>query len=172
MGLHERHRQYSQPLKQTTLGIISRGDSLVLAMKKRGFGAGKWNFAGGKNEPGESGQECVIREVEQEFGTKIKPPKLVAILYFYFVDVPPEKDWDQKCSVFEIDHWQGEPAESEEMAPRWWLKSDIPYDQMWPADRDWLEPVLAGNVVTGYFLFNSEQQCLETEIVLGRLVDE
>ena len=34
---------------------------ILLGMKKRGFGAGKWNGFGGKLEPGESVQEAAKR---------------------------------------------------------------------------------------------------------------
>ncbi len=98
--------------------------------------------------------------------------RLVAILYFYFADVDPEKGWDQKCYVYEVGDWQGEPQESNEMAPRWWDANEIPYDEMWPADRHWIEPVLKGNLLTGYFLFTSKDECLDYQISVGKLVDE
>ena len=37
-------------------------------MKKRGFGAGKWNGFGGKVEPGETIVEAAVREVKEECG--------------------------------------------------------------------------------------------------------
>lgn len=172
MNLTEHLRTYSWPLRQTTLGIIRRSDEVNLAMKKRGFGVGKWNFPGGKNEPGELPEQCIIRETVQEFGTTIRQLKLVAILYFYFVDVPSEKGWDQKCYVFEALEWEGEPTESDEMAPRWWGITGLPYHEMWPADEHWIKPVLRGEVVTGQFLFTKEQSCLEYKIVAGQIIDQ
>lgn len=40
--------------KELTLVIIRRGTEILLGMKKRGFGAGKWNGFGGKLESGET----------------------------------------------------------------------------------------------------------------------
>lgn len=40
--------------KVLTLVIIRRGTEILLGMKKRGFGAGKWNGFGGKLESGET----------------------------------------------------------------------------------------------------------------------
>ena len=40
--------------KVLTLAFIRDGDQLLLGMKKRGFGAGKWNGFGGKVDPGET----------------------------------------------------------------------------------------------------------------------
>jgi len=164
------HRGYDRPLKPTTLGILRRDDHICLAMKKRGFGVGLWNFAGGKTEPGETARDGVKREIKQEFGTVVKRARLVAQLYFYFADVPVEKNWDQCCSVFAIDTWRGEPGESEEMAPRWWRRDHLPYAKMWAADRDWIEPVLDGYRLTGFFLFSANGECLDQQITLGRII--
>ena len=172
MNLNDYRRNYNLPLRMTTLGILRQGDHVFLGMKKRGFGAGKWNFPGGKGKEGEAPERCVIRETRQEFKTRIGTLHLVAILYFYFADVDPIKGWDQKCYVFAVDSWSGQPQESGEMLPQRWPIAAIPYEQMWPADRHWIEPVLSGEVLTGYFLFTAEPKCLEHQIVPGQIIDE
>ena len=43
---------------------------------------GKWNGLGGKLEPGESPEECVIREVHEESGLEIRQPKYRGLLIF------------------------------------------------------------------------------------------
>lgn len=43
-------------------------NQILLAMKKRGFGAGKWNGAGGKINAGETIEEATTREVDEELG--------------------------------------------------------------------------------------------------------
>ncbi len=173
MNLTEHHARYVDGLKKTTLGVISRPtDEVCLAMKRRGFGAGKWNFSGGKVQPGETVEDCHIRETKEEFQTSIRSLRLVAILYFYFSDVPVERGWNQKCYVFVAEEWEGEPQESEEMLPKWWKRGQFPYSEMWQADEYWMEPVLDGNILTGYFLFTSGGECLEHTIVLGKIIDE
>jgi len=174
MNLTEQHRAHVGGLRQTTLGIIRKGDQVSLAMKKRGFGAGMWNFPGGKTEEdiGELPEDCIVREVLQEVNTQILEVRLVAILYFYFSDVRPEERWNQKCYVYEAVDWEGEPTESEEMAPKWWKCSSIPYHEMWPADQSWIEPVLSGKILTGYYLFTKEPVCLEQRIILDQIIDE
>lgn len=174
MNLAEYRRIYAGKLRKTTLGIIRKGDLVSLAMKKRGFGAGKWNFPGGKTEEdtNESPEDCIVRETLDEFGTKLGKVNLVAILYFYFSDVDPEKRWNQQCYVYEAKKWEGEPVESDEMAPKWWKRSNIPYHEMWQEDKSWMEPVLDGKILTGYFLFTSKDECLEKEIIIGRIIDD
>ena len=41
-------------------------NEILLGMKKRGFGTGKWNGFGGKIENGESAEQGAIRELEEE----------------------------------------------------------------------------------------------------------
>lgn len=74
---------------------------MLLAMKKRGFGVGKFNGVGGKVEVGESEQEAAIREAEEEIGVKIKlrEAEPYGVLKFYF-DGKPE--WNQVCHVFVV----------------------------------------------------------------------
>jgi 8-oxo-dGTP diphosphatase len=43
---------------------------------------GKWNGLGGKLEPGESPEACVIREVREESGLEIRRPKYRGLLIF------------------------------------------------------------------------------------------
>ena len=45
--------------------------SLLLGLKKRGFGAGKWNGFGGKPESGESVRAAAIREMHEESGLSL-----------------------------------------------------------------------------------------------------
>ena len=174
MNLTEHRRAHVGSLRKTTLGIIRKGDLVNLAMKKRGFGEGKWNFSGGKTEEelNESPEDCVVRETRDELGTDLIKVRLVAILYFYFSDVAPEKRWNQKCYVYEAEKWEGDPAESEEMAPKRWKRHNIPYHEMWQEDESWIEPVLDGKILTGYFLFTSKDECLEKKIVIGQIIDE
>ena len=43
--------------------------------------------------------------------------------------------------------FSGDPAESDEIAPRWFAESALPFGQMWDDARHWLPRVLAGQHV-------------------------
>lgn len=144
-------------MKQTTLTFLLRKDpqngrEILLAMKKRGFGVGRWNGTGGKLKEGETPAEAAARETEEEIGVKIQPHELtkVAILIFHFAEKP---DWDQECHVFTAVKWSGEPSESEEMKPAWYKMEDVPFKDMWVDDPHWLPAVLAGKKVRAEFTF-------------------
>ncbi|HEU5121620.1 MAG TPA: NUDIX domain-containing protein, partial [Candidatus Saccharimonadales bacterium] len=52
--------------KVCTLLFLKKDNRILLAMKKRGFGAGRYNGIGGKIEAGESVEAALIRECQEE----------------------------------------------------------------------------------------------------------
>ena len=125
-------------------------EEICLAMKKRGFGANRWNGTGGKVNQNESIEETMIRETLEEIEVKIKDFYKVAELSFTF---PHKKEWDQKVHTFFVKKWDGEPKETEEMKPKWFSVKRIPYNKMWPSDIYWLPKVLNKNIIKASFVF-------------------
>lgn len=121
-------------------------------MKKRGFGGGKWNGAGGKVEPGETVLAAAIRECREEIGVTPINPKLAGELHFF--DLP---DIEHYCYIYVATQWQGEPRESEEMRPQWFAESAIPYADMWPDDFIWMPLMLAGKLFKGTVTVENNQ---------------
>jgi 8-oxo-dGTP pyrophosphatase MutT (NUDIX family) len=156
-------------MKYSTLCILHRNKEILLAMKKRGFGVGRWNGVGGKVGPDESIEDAVIRETEEEIGVRIEPGDLnkVAILHFNFINKP---EWDQETHVYYISTWTGEPTESEEMKPQWYLETEIPFHSMWEDDPHWLPRIIKGEKVRGKFTFD-ENQKLQDGFTVSRLVE-
>jgi 8-oxo-dGTP diphosphatase len=59
------------------VGIIIRdGDVLLCQRKKSARYALKWEFPGGKHEPGETAEECLHRELQEELGIMVAGPRL------------------------------------------------------------------------------------------------
>lgn len=142
-------------MRQDTLLFLLRGDEICLAMKKRGFGAGKLNGVGGKVQPGEAIEAAAVREAKEEVGVVIDPADIVKVgaLHFAFEKKP---EWEIQCHVFFARQWAGEPQESEEMAPEWCARNAIPFERMWVDDKYWLPAVLRGDYVQGDFLFTED----------------
>lgn len=154
-------RDKSSGLKRYTLliGCVKFGeeDHVLLGFKRRGFGKGKWNGFGGKVEDGESVRQAALRELYEEAGVHCvgdghqtsarctlsssegQQFRWAGTLYFTF-------DKDAFPNMF-VDLFSGiicacrQPRASEEMEPRWFPCSQIPYEQMWPDDAVWL-PIL------------------------------
>lgn len=154
-------------MKHTTLLFLLRDDHILLAMKKRGFGVGRWNGVGGKIETGESIEQAAVRECTEEIGVKPHSLTKVARLSFVFPDDTP----DILTHVFATKSWKGEPIETEEMAPQWFRLTDIPYHAMWQDDKLWLPHVLDGKKVIASFGFDNNENMLDDATVLN-LVDE
>ena len=133
-------------MKVVTLLFLRREGEILLAMKKRGFGEGKWNGVGGKVESGESIVAGAIRECQEEICVMPEHPKLVGRLTFYDEADP---DFCHDTHIFVATKWQGVPVETEEMRPRWFAETEIPYDRMWLDDRLWMPLLLQGKLFQG-----------------------
>jgi len=136
---------------------------ICLAMKKRGFGVGRWNGVGGKvgDKHKETIEEAARRETKEEIGVDIGDLCKVAELTFYF---PHNPAWDQQAHVFFAENWRGELSESDEMNPKWFLVDEIPYQKMWPDDEFWLPEILRGNLLKATFKFGENNVILEKKV--------
>lgn len=130
--------------------MVHQHPRVLLGMKKRGFGAGRWNGFGGKVNPDETLEENVVRELEEECGITAKDIRKKAVLNFFFEHEPSEYI---EVNVFGIYDFKGEPAESEEMRPKWFQIDEIPYDLMWPDDIYWHNLFFEGKKFKGNFYF-------------------
>jgi len=129
-------------------------------MKKRDFGAGRWNGFGGKVRDGETIEQAALRELEEEARISAREKNLIYAgqLKFYF---KPHPEWAQSMHIYLLRKWKGEPVETDEMKPRWFPIDAIPYDQMWVDDRRWLPQVLNGVKIEGEFYFADEGMIVE-----------
>ena len=142
-------------------GPDGRVARVLLAMKKRGFGAGWYNGAGGKLEAGESYEDAAVRETSEEIG--IRPRGLVQLMEVRFV-FPHRPDWDQLTRVYLCDAWDGDPVESDEMKPEWFDVADVPYAKMWPSDDQWVPRVLAGEKLVGEIEFAPDNSAVRVDL--------
>ena len=51
--------------------LIEKDDCIFAAKRAYGFLKGRWEFPGGKIEAGESGEQAIIREIQEELDTII-----------------------------------------------------------------------------------------------------
>ncbi len=60
-------------MKEVTAAIILKSNRVLIAKRAPGENlAGKWEFPGGKIEPGETPQECLKREIREELDVDIE----------------------------------------------------------------------------------------------------
>jgi len=155
MGLREYEQSLNTPLRQATVMLLVRDDEVLLAMKKRGFGVGKYNGVGGKPNPDEDILQTAIRESQEEIEVTPLEPKKVAILNYHF---PLQANWGQQVHIFIATKWQGEPVETEEMKPKWFKVKEMPFKEMWVDDEVWMPKVFAGALLKGSFMFGENEK--------------
>jgi 8-oxo-dGTP diphosphatase/2-hydroxy-dATP diphosphatase len=178
----------STPTRLYTLLLLTRSlsdgrEMVLLGLKKRGFGKGKWNGFGGKveNDKGETIKQAVIREMEEESGIKIplQAVELVGILIQEFVE-PDGAGWKRanehekalEIHVFRClyDESMGEAVESEEMKVQWWPMNSVPFNEMWADDKIWWpETMEKKNKILGYFQFHGNETIVKHQM---KIVEE
>ncbi len=113
------------------MGAAIVRDGRVLAARRTApaSAAGRWEFPGGKVEPGESDAASLVREIEEELGVRIRVLRWLA---------GAEEIGEQyllKVALAEVE--EGEPRPAEHDAVRWlaaeelddvpWLDADRPF---------------------------------------------
>ena len=117
----------------TTLCYIEK-DGCYLMMhrikKEKDVNQGKWIGVGGHFEPGESPEECLLRETKEETGLTLTSWKFRGIVTFIAEGWPSE----YMC-LFTADGFTGELSECGEGVLKWVKKEDVFQLNLWEGDR-------------------------------------
>ena len=151
-------------IQATLCFVFNTQWQILLCMKKRGFGEGKRNWAGGKQVEWESIEQTATREFLEETWVAISIENLIKqwILHFYR---PHKPEWNQSVHVFVWKEYIWEPSETEEMKPQWWNTDKIPYDNMWDDDIIWLPRLIWWEVFEYEFTFNDKNTINSSKII-------
>ncbi len=151
-----------KPKERATLLFVIQEERILLIHKKRGLGAGKINGPGGRIEPGETPQECAIREVQEELCITPLGVNQCGELRFQFLDGHSIHGY-----VFTASNYEGTPQETKEALPCWSPIEQIPYPQMWEDDQYWIPWMLKGTYFDARFIF-AEDKMLAIQMNLNR----
>ncbi len=146
-------------MKLATLCYVQHaGQTLMLHRVKKADDVheGKWNGLGGKFEPGETPEACVIREIKEESGLLIRNPELRGILTFPGF----AKDEDWYVFVFTASDFTGELIESVEGKLEWIDDSRLTGLNLWEGDLHFLKWIEEDKFFSASFTYKD-----------GRLVD-
>lgn len=120
-------------MKLATLCYIRRaGKTLMIhrVKKQNDMHQGKWNGLGGKLEPGETPEECVIREIREEAGLSARNPQLRGFLTF--PGFANDEDW--YAFVFVVRDFEGELIDSPEGFLAWIEDERLMELPLWEGD--------------------------------------
>jgi len=143
-------------MKLATLCYLrSSGQTLMIHRVKKAndMHKGKWNGLGGKLEPGETPEECALREIAEESGLRVNNLNLKGLLTFpAFAN---EEDW--YAFVFVADEFEGELIDSPEGILQWIDNSELMNLDLWDGDRIFLKWLDRPGFFSGKFIYQDGQ---------------
>lgn len=92
--------------------------------------AGQWEFPGGKVEAGETPEDALIRELQEELGIEVKRACLAPFVFASHT----YDSFHLLMPLFLIRRWDGEPQAHEHTALKWVRPNDMRDYPMPPAD--------------------------------------
>ena len=109
-----------------------RGEYLMLhrVKKQNDVNHDKWIGVGGKFEDGESPEECLLREAEEETGFTLTDYRYRGIITFVAEGWPTEY-----IHLFTAAGWTGEMRECDEGDLEWVPKDQVPNLPIWEGDK-------------------------------------
>jgi mutator protein MutT len=113
--------------------VVERDGCFLVTRRLEGTHlAGSWEFPGGKCEPGESDEECLARELEEELGVEARiGDRLFAVRHAY-----EHRVVDLRFYACEIE---GEPLPLLGQQMRWVPRDELASLELPPADAELIE---------------------------------
>lgn len=113
---------------EVAAGILRREGRILACQRRAGdrFGL-KWELPGGKLRPGEGAAEALVRELREELGIDSRPGRQVGRIEHRY-----EGGTNVRLFFFEIERFEGEPANLAFEEIRWTDPAELP-------DLDWLD---------------------------------
>ena len=112
-----------------TAAILFKGDQVLIGRRKSGLRhAGKWEFPGGKVEPGETPRTCLKRELKEEFNIRVKVGDAFADNVF------PYRRGPVHLTAFWVDWIDGEIRVTDHDRIAWVLPANLKAYDLLPAD--------------------------------------
>ncbi|MGD0658197.1 MAG: (deoxy)nucleoside triphosphate pyrophosphohydrolase [Syntrophorhabdales bacterium] len=113
--------------------IIRKEGRILIGKRRVGTFAGKWEFPGGKMEPGESQEECLARELAEELGIEARVGKLFLSTKHTYSHMAIE------FVTYEAEIVSGEPRLRDHNEIRWVLPEELSLYDFPEADRPAVE---------------------------------
>jgi len=135
--------------------VKHNGKTLMVYRNKKPYDihAGKWNGLGGKFEAGETPEECIRREVEEEAGLIIQNPHLHGLLVFTNF-----KGNDWYVFVYTAHEFDGELSESSPEGELAWVDDDkLTELNLWESDHIFLPWIDAGKFFSAKFEYDGDK---------------
>ena len=119
---------------KVTAGIMENNGRVLIARRRPGkHMGGKWEFPGGKIEPGETPEQCLARELQEELSLRARIGELLCTATYEGDGVSLE------LLVYRVDGFEGAPSLREHTEIRWVLPREIASFELADSDRKVVE---------------------------------
>lgn len=156
------------PIRETVAGYLirdgERGKEVLLGLRTRvsdGLGHGVMASIGGGLEDGESPDEALEREVQEEIQVRITTYQKVGRVVCLS---PHHPSWNLGVDIYLVTGFEGEPKKTEDIDPHWYPKDKLPLGSMWLDNRITAPLILDGKRVAGSFLYGAAGQIAEQDL--------
>jgi len=119
--------------------------------KENDYHKGKWNGLGGKFNPGETPEECAIREIEEESGLRVKSVKMRGFITFPLFD--GKEDW--YVFLFTADEFEGKLIDSPEGHLAWILNNRLREINLWDGDKIFIPWLFGDRFFSAKFIYHN-----------------
>ena len=124
-------------MTEVVAALIWRGEKFMIcqrpAHKSRGL---LWEFVGGKVEAGETKEEALVRECQEELAIQLSVGEV-------FMDVTHQyPDLTVHLTLFHATIAEGEPQKLEHNDIKWITPQEIPNYEFCPADKEILDKII------------------------------
>ena len=150
-------------MKLATLCYVRKDEHTLMihrVKKDNDMHAGKWNGLGGKFDPGETPEECAIREIHEEAGLTVRNPRLKGVITF--PGFANDEDW--YTFLFVIEEFDGELIDSPEGYLKWIPDDELLDLHLWEGDRIFIPWLDRGDFFSGKFVYKN-QKLIEHSVV-------
>ena len=124
-------------MKNTSLCYIQRGSEYLMlhrTKKENDENKDKWIGIGGKFMPGESPEDCMLREAKEETGLSISSWRYRGVVTFV------SNEWGTEyMHLFTADEWNGQLIECDEGELEWIERSKLRELSLWEGDKIFLK---------------------------------
>lgn len=121
-------------MKEVTAAIIRNRNKILICQRTANDECGMlWEFPGGKREPGESLEECIIREIREELELDIK------VLGVFTTSVYKVNGKEINFTVFNAEISSGVMKLNVHNAAEWVTHGDMCNYEFLPADVEFVE---------------------------------
>jgi len=131
-------KETPKPHINVTAGLIFQDGRILIASRPPGYHlAGMWEFPGGKQEPDESLEECLEREIKEELDIEIRADRLFSTV---------RHEYEKKIvslHVFECAYLKGDPKALEGQDIKWVRPDDLRLYEFPPPDQEVIELLMS-----------------------------